>query len=115
MEILRGYVFESRGYLLYLTGIIKANVLIDETEHARLADFDLLAITSEGTNLISSTWSSPRGTHRWMSPELLDPDSFDLKDSRPTNHSHYYALGMVIYEVLSERIPFFRCRGHKDC
>ena len=41
-----------------------------------------------------------------MSPELLDPDSFGLKKSRPTKESDCYALGMVIYEVLSGQTPF---------
>ena len=41
-----------------------------------------------------------------MSPELLSPELFDLKGSRPTKHSDCYALGMVIYEVLSGQTPF---------
>jgi len=41
-----------------------------------------------------------------MSPELLHPDQFGLEDSRPTNESDCYALGMVIYEVLSGQAPF---------
>ena len=41
-----------------------------------------------------------------MSPELLDPDQFSVKDSRPTKESDCYALGMVIYEVLSGQAPF---------
>jgi len=41
-----------------------------------------------------------------MSPELLDPDQFGLEGSRPTKESDCYALGMVIYEVLSGRAPF---------
>ena len=41
-----------------------------------------------------------------MSPELLDPDQFGLKDSKPTKESDCYALGMVIYEVLSGQAPF---------
>jgi len=41
-----------------------------------------------------------------MSPELLHPDQFDFKDSRPTKESDCYALGMVIYEVLSGQAPF---------
>ena len=41
-----------------------------------------------------------------MSPELLHPDQFGLKDSRPTKESDCYALGMVTYEVLSGKAPF---------
>ena len=46
------------------------------------------------------------GTFRWMSPELLDPESFGLTDGRPTKESDCYALGMVAYEVLSGQAPF---------
>ena len=41
-----------------------------------------------------------------MSPELLDPDEFGLKRSRPTKESDCYALGMTIYGVLSGQVPF---------
>ena len=41
-----------------------------------------------------------------MSPELLYPEDFDLKDSCRTKRSDCYALGMVMYEVLSGRVPF---------
>ena len=43
-----------------------------------------------------------------MSPELFDPEKFDLKDGRPTKYSDCYALGMVIYEVLSGKVPLCR-------
>ena len=46
------------------------------------------------------------GTIRWMSPELIDPGSFDLKETHPTKASDCYALGMVIYEVLTGQTPF---------
>ena len=92
--------------------IFKANVLIDETKHARLADFGLLTVIPDTTNLVSSTSFTQGGTHRWMSPELFDPENFGLKDSRPTKHSDRYALGMLIYEVLSGRTPFFRHHGY---
>jgi len=47
-----------------------------------------------------------------MSPELFDPESFGLKDSRLTKHSDRYALGMLIYEVLSGQVPFSRHHGY---
>ena len=45
-----------------------------------------------------------------MSPELFDPDRFGLKESCPTKESDCYALGMVIYEVLSGQVPFALCK-----
>ena len=47
-----------------------------------------------------------------MSPELLDPEQFGLTESRPTTQSDCYALGMVIYEVLSGCTPFSTDRPH---
>ena len=44
-----------------------------------------------------------------MSPELFFPENFGLKDGRRTKRSDCYALGMVIYEVLSGQVPFPRC------
>jgi len=46
-----------------------------------------------------------------MSPELFAPEMFGLRENRPTKESDCYALGMVIYEVLSGHAPWF---GYKD-
>jgi serine/threonine protein kinase len=46
-----------------------------------------------------------------MSPELLDPERFRLQKFQPTKNSDCYALGMVIYEVLSGQIPFAPSRA----
>ena len=85
---------------------IKANILINKDGLARLADFGLLTIVSDPTNYTTSGSTVARGTVRWMSPELLDPDQFESSDGRPTKESDCYALGMVIYEVLSGKAPF---------
>ena len=90
---------------------IQLNILIDQDGHARLADFGLLTIVIDSTYHTSSTTPGNAGTTRWMSPELLDPDRFSPGDGRPTKHSDCYALGMVILEVLTGKIPFSNCSG----
>jgi serine/threonine protein kinase len=92
----------------------KANILINKDRRACLADFGLSTITSVATHATPGVPRTPPfsndslvsfipgGTHRWMSPELLDPEMFglpELEGERPTKQSDCYALGMVIYEV----------------
>ena len=42
-----------------------------------------------------------------MAPELLAPEKFGKKNRRPTQPADVYAFGMVIYEVLTGRDPFY--------
>jgi len=76
----------------------QANILVDNTGIARVADFGLMIMADLSTVLLSETAVSSGGTLSWMSPELLYPQRFD-SDGRPTRESDCYALGMVIYEV----------------
>ena len=88
---------------------VKANILINNGHQACIADFGLSIISSSGDGTASNSVSVPNerfisftsiGTTRWMSPELLDPESFGAEaHNRPTKQSDCYALGMVIYEV----------------
>ncbi|KAF9642914.1 kinase-like protein [Thelephora ganbajun] len=81
-----------------------ANILINDDGHACIADFSLLTVISDQQTFLSTCIEG--GTTPWMSPELLDPESFGLKKCRLTKESDCYALGMVIYEILSGRAPF---------
>ena len=49
------------------------------------------------------------GAIRWMSPERFDLGNFGLREGYPTKESDCYALGMVIYEVLSGETPYALC------
>ena len=85
---------------------MKDNILIDQTGHARLADFGILTIISDAATCLPSSSYSLGGTLRWTSPELLAPEMFGLEESRPTKSSDCYSLGMVVYETVSGKKPY---------
>jgi len=64
-----------------------------------------MVVSDQPTSLVTYA-----GEIRWMSPELIDPDRFGFRDGRPTKESDCYALGMVVYEVLSGQAPFAQFR-----
>ena len=105
MGIPKGYVPESHSHRpAYSLPCSQANVLIDHNGRACLFDFSLVTMTvgqSTDTSLLVKG-----GTVQWMSPERINPERLGLKDGRPTKASDCYALGMVVYEVLSGRTPF---------
>ena len=107
MGISRVYVFnaESRSPILQCLPV-QANILVDQTGRARLADFGLLTTVSDPANFLSSSSCAQGGTARWMGPELIAPQDFGFKTSRPTKFSDCYSLGMVIYETISGKPPF---------
>lgn len=87
----------------------KANILIKRDGHACLADFSLLKMISDDQTFISTCIEG--GTTPWMSPELLAPESFGLEKCCITRESDRWALGMVVYEVLSGLVPFAPVRA----
>jgi len=105
--VVRGLIFMHGEGMIH--GDLKgANILIDQRGHPCLADFGLITFISDPENSITSHSYSNAGTTRWMSPELLDPEHFGFEDGPPTKDSDCYALGMVIFEVLSGHAPFAR-------
>jgi serine/threonine-protein kinase len=79
------YAFE-RGVLHH--DVRPANVYLDNDNTARLADFYLLEAVG--------------ATPVYMAPEQLDETSAESADRR----SDVYSLGIVVYEMLTGRLPF---------
>ena len=86
---------------------IKINILIDNGGHARLADFSLMTILSDPSNVLTVSSNNSGSTNRWMSPELVEPRHFGFEKTYHTKSSDCYAFGMVIYEVISGNPPFY--------
>ncbi|KZT10224.1 kinase-like protein, partial [Laetiporus sulphureus 93-53] len=84
-----------------------ANVLVDETSHARLSDFGLAAVIYDPDTVnLMTTSSCDHGSIRWMAPELLFPEQVGLKSARQTFQSDVYSLAMVMWEIFTGRMPF---------
>ncbi|KAF9644321.1 kinase-like protein [Thelephora ganbajun] len=102
-DVTKGLIY-MHGQGIIHGNIEKANILIGNDGHACLAGFSTFTIPL-GRPMITFP-AIGGGTIRWMSPELLNPGMFGLEESQPTKKSDCYALGMVIYEILSGKTPF---------
>ncbi|KAJ7328342.1 kinase-like domain-containing protein [Mycena albidolilacea] len=76
------------------------NVLIDDGEHAQLADFGL-AIVTDAT--LGTTSTTQAGSFRWMAPELYDPR---LESKKRTKASDVYAFACLCIEIYTGEQPF---------
>ena len=80
------------------------NILVDKNGRAVLADFSL--VTFELDQSWSRSLCIDDGAVQWMSPELLDPVKFGAQTKQPTKESDCYALGMVVYQIITGSKPF---------
>ncbi|OCH88849.1 kinase-like protein, partial [Obba rivulosa] len=83
------------------------NILVNEQRTACITDFGLAAMDFAGK---LKTMSVTAGSTRWMSPELLDPEEFDLEKAELSHPSDIYALALVIWEIFTGRVPFDQFR-----
>jgi serine/threonine protein kinase len=88
---------------LHAKGIVhgdfkSGNVLLNQQLRAQISDFGLARLRQE-TSSISTAGHAP-GTIRWSAPELLQ------RHAKTTPQSDIYSLGMVLWEMTSEKLPF---------
>jgi serine/threonine protein kinase len=89
---------------------MQANILVDSTPHARIADFGV-AVASHYTGL--PTQPGSRGTAAYKAPECIDTGEEDDPAATflPTPASDVYATAVLIWEVL---LPPYVCAAAAD-
>ena len=66
---------------------------------ACLADFGLMTMVLDPIQPMSCSTQLESRTMTFMSPELLVPSRYGMKDSVPTQEADIYAFGLVIFQV----------------
>ena len=74
------------------------NVMVDESDNIKLIDFGI-AMKEDARRLTFVNLSATLGTPDYISPE-------QVKGQRGDQRSDIYALGVMLYEMLTGRVPF---------
>jgi serine/threonine protein kinase len=74
------------------------NVMVDAQDHVKLIDFGI-AMKEDARRLTFVNLSATMGTPDYISPE-------QVKGQRGDQRSDIYALGIMLYEMLTGRVPF---------
>ncbi|MBX5451769.1 serine/threonine protein kinase [Thermogemmatispora sp.] len=78
--------------------IKSSNVLLDAEGHCYLSDFGIARTTSDATQLTST--GNVLGTVEYVAPELFEGDN------RANVRSDLYSLGVLLFEMVTGRLPF---------
>jgi serine/threonine protein kinase len=77
-----------------------SNLMLDNNGRLKLADFGIAAVASDSLSRVSLQGNTS-GTPAYMSPQQMDGRTPRITDD-------IYALGAMLYELLSSKPPFFR-------
>ena len=94
IQILRAARFAHRRGIIH-RDLKPHNVIVDDSDHAKVTDF---GIARAGASDMTET-GSIMGTAQYLSPEQAQGHSVNAQ-------SDLYSVGVVLYEMLTGRVPF---------
>ncbi|RDX71410.1 Serine/threonine-protein kinase STY17 [Mucuna pruriens] len=71
-----------------------ANLLMDENEVVKVADFGVARVQSQ-----SGVMTAETGTYRWMAPEVIEHKPYDQK-------ADVFSFGIALWELLTGELPY---------
>jgi serine/threonine-protein kinase len=74
------------------------NIMVDENDHIKLIDFGIAGDTAS-RRLTYANFTAALGTPNYISPE-------QVKGKRGDGRSDLYSVGVILYEMLSGKLPF---------
>jgi serine/threonine protein kinase len=95
-------VLEALDYI-HTNGVVHRdlkpeNIMVDEEDKIKLIDFGI-ASDSAARRLTYANFTATLGTPNYISPE-------QVKGKRGDGRSDIYSMGVILYEMLSGRLPF---------
>jgi len=95
-------VLEALDYI-HANGVVHRdlkpeNIMVDENDHIKLIDFGI-ASDSSARRLTYANFTATLGTPNYISPE-------QVKGKRGDGRSDIYSMGVILYEMLSGKLPF---------
>src|ERR1035437_3863955 len=95
-------VLEALDYI-HANGVVHRdlkpeNIMVDEEDHIKLVDFGI-ASDSAARRLTYANFTATLGTPNYISPE-------QVKGRRGDGRSDIYSMGVILYDMLSGKLPF---------
>ena len=95
-------VLEALDYI-HANGVVHRdlkpeNIMVDDNDHIKLIDFGI-ASDNAARRLTYANFTATLGTPNYISPE-------QVKGKRGDNRSDIYSMGVILYEMLTDKLPF---------